>query len=80
MGNAIASLNLNRPQCKRQTSGGVSLCNIEPVKSQLLTEMVALEQHMEALSSDAGALDFSMIQTYKEMIRSRQQFFNELNH
>lgn len=80
MSNAIASLDLNRPQCKRQTLGGVPLRNTELVKQQLLAELVELEKQMEVLKSDANRVDFSMIQTYKEMIHSRRQFFNELNN
>lgn len=79
MANAIVSLDLNRPQYKAQTLGGVSLHNTDLVKQQLLKELVELEKQMDVLKSSGDAVDFSMIQTYKEMIHSRRQFFNELN-
>ena len=80
MANTIVSLNLNRPKRKGQTLGGVPLQNTELVKQQLLVEIVELEKQMEALITSGDAVDFSMIQTYKEMIHSRRQFFNELNN
>lgn len=79
MANAIVSLDLNRPQYKAQTLSGVPLHNTDLVKQQLLQELVELEKQMDALKSGGDAVDFSMIQTYKEMIHSRRQFFNELN-
>lgn len=78
---AIGSLYLNKPQLRQQTLGGVPLHNnIELVKVKLLGELVELEKQMEALKLDATTVDFSMMQTYKEMIHSRQLFFNELSH
>lgn len=79
MGNAIGSLDLNRPQPKQQTLNGVPLQNTELVKLKLLEELVELEKQMEDLKASADTVDFSMIQTYKEMIHSRKNFFNELN-
>jgi hypothetical protein len=79
MKNVIGTLDLNRPASKHETAGGVRLQNIESVKEQLLAELVELEKQMEVLQSTQGATDFSMMQTYKEMIHSRKAFFNELN-
>mgnify|MGYP000268265407 CR=1 FL=1 len=79
MKQAIGSLDLNRPQSRYETAGGVSLQNIKPVKDQLLEELVELEKQMRILEAGASAIDFSMLQTYKEMIHSRKAFFNELN-
>ncbi|KKK63308.1 hypothetical protein LCGC14_2995620, partial [marine sediment metagenome] len=49
------------------------------VKEKLLEELVELEKQMEVLESQNAFTDFSMMQTYKEMIHSRKSFFNELN-
>jgi hypothetical protein len=80
MKKAIGSLDLNRPQSRHETAGGVSLQNTSSVKEKLLEELVELEKQMETLESQETVTDFSMIQTYKEMIHSRKSFFNELNH
>lgn len=79
MKKAIGSLDLNRPQSRHETAGGVSLQNTVLVKEKLLEELVELEKQMEVLESQDTFTDFSMMQTYKEMIHSRKSFFNELN-
>ncbi len=79
MKKAIGSLDLNRPSSRHETAGGVRLQNTKTVKDQLLEEMVELQKQLEVLESQSPALDFSMMQTYKEMIHSRKSFFNELN-
>ncbi len=79
MKRAIGSLNLNRPKARYETAGGVRLENTELLKEKLLEELVELDKQMEVLKSSGDKIDFSMMQTYKEMIRSRWSFFNELN-
>ena len=79
MKKAIGSLDLNRPQSRQETPGGVRLQNTELLKSKLLQELVELEKQMELLRSDANKVDFSMLQTYKEMIHSRKVLFNQLS-
>ena len=44
-----------------------------------LEELVELEKRMKTLESESPSVDYSMIQTYREMIHSRKAFFNELN-
>ena len=80
MSRAIGQLNLGKPASKRETLGGVGLQNTDLVKAQLLKELVALEEQMDALKMAGDTIDFSMMQTYKEMIHSRQAFFKELDH
>ncbi|MCP3907572.1 MAG: hypothetical protein GY712_06100 [Oceanicoccus sp.] len=80
MKKAIGYLDLNRPELRHETAGGVALQNTDSVKEKLLQELVELEKQMEALEARAATVDFSMLQTYKEMIHSRRVFFNELNH
>jgi hypothetical protein len=78
MNKAIGNLKLNRPHLKSETAGGVSLQNIYSVKEQLLGELVELQQQMELLEQKSDSVDFSMMQTYKEMMHSREILFNEL--
>ena len=79
MRRAIGSLDINRPQLRHETLGGVSLQNTSKVKEKLLQELLELEKQMELLKSESGKVDFSMMQTYKEMIHSRKTLFNELS-
>ena len=79
MKSTIGTLDLNRPTSRHETAGGVRLQNTEAVKEKLLEELVELEKQMEIMQSDSTSVNFSMMQTYKEMIHSRKAFFNELN-
>lgn len=79
MKKTIGTLDLHRPQRKNETPNGVRLQNTETVKEQLLAELVELEKQMEYLENNSSSVDFSMLQTYKEMISSRKSMFNELN-
>ena len=80
MGKTIGSLKLGKPTAKHQTLGGVGLQNTRFVKTQLLEELVKLDAQMESLRASEDAIDFSMMQTYKEMIHSRQLHYRELDH
>jgi hypothetical protein len=48
------------------------------LREQLLTEIQALEQKLADLQGDEDAVDFSMQQTCREMIHSRQQLYLKL--
>lgn len=80
MKKAIDYLELNRPEIRHETLGGVALKNTKSVKERLLQELVELEKQMEMVEAKTTTIDFSILQTYKEMIHSRRIFFNELNH
>lgn len=75
----IGFLDLNRPHRMSATKSGVRLNNTSPIKEKLLGDLVELQKQMESLEATAGGVDFSMLQTYKEMIQSRKSLFNELN-
>lgn len=79
MEKAIGSLDLNRPQLKQETAGGARLQNTRLLKERLLEELVELDKQLEVLSEQGDRVDFSMMQTYKEMIHSRKTLFNKLN-
>lgn len=73
------ALHLHRPPSRRETLAGVRLQNVEAVKAKLLEEIVELETQLDKLKSSGKAIDLSLIETYREMIRSRRQFFSELS-
>ncbi len=52
---------------------GVTLNNTCLVRRQLMDDIVRLERQAEVLALNGGPHDFSMIQTYKEMIHSRRE-------
>jgi hypothetical protein len=53
-------------------------CSSARVREQLLTEIQALEDRLLALQDSEVAIDYSMRQTCREMIQSRQRFFLQL--
>lgn len=48
------------------------------LREQLLTEIQALEQRLASLQNSEENVDFSMQQTCREMIHSRQQLYLQL--
>lgn len=74
----VGSLNLHRPPSRRENLAGVKLRNIQAVKEKLLEEMVELESQLEKIKG-GDPIDFSLLQTYREMLHSRRQFFRELD-
>lgn len=50
------------------------------LKEQLIKEMLELDQLKQALENESATVDFSMRQTYKEMIQSRRALLEQINH
>lgn len=73
------ALNLHRPPSRRETLAGVRLQNVEAVKAKLLEEIIELESQLDKVKISGKPLDLALIETYREMIRSRRQFFHELS-
>ena len=73
------ALHLHRPPSRRETLAGVRLQNVEAVKQRLLEEIIELESQLDKIKSSINPLDLSLVETYREMIHSRRQFFAELN-
>lgn len=71
-------LHMHRPPSRRETLAGVRLQNVQAVKQRLLEEIIELESQMDKIKGSGDPVDLSLIQTYREMIHSRRQFFNEL--
>lgn len=72
-------LHLHRPPSRRETLAGVRLQNIQAVKEKLLEEIVELESQLDKIKGSGDPIKLSLIQTYREMIRSRRKFFSELD-
>ncbi len=53
-------------------------CRSTRLREQLLVEIQALEQKLADLQDDGANVDFSMQQTCREMIHSRQQLYLKL--
>ncbi len=47
-------------------------------KAKIQAEITNLQRQLELLSIDADSVDFSMLETYKEMISARQQMISNL--
>lgn len=60
---------------------GLNTHNTNALKEKLVKEMLELnKQRQEMEISDNGDMDFSMAQTYKEMIDSRRSMLSQLNN
>lgn len=55
------------------------LKNTHLLQTQLLAEMLALDKQRCAMEIGASKIDFSMLQTYKEMIQSRRILLNQVS-
>lgn len=50
------------------------------LKEKLMKEMLELNKQREDMEIGSSTVDFSMLQTYKEMIASRQSLLDQLNN
>lgn len=64
---------------KRHSLARLKLNNTNALKERLVKEMLVLNKQRQELESGAEKVDFSMVQTYKEMINSRRSLLNQLN-
>ena len=62
----------------RATHVGVSFNRTDPLRMQLIREITCLERQLEHLKLEQVRVDFSMMQTYKEMIHSRREMLGSL--
>ncbi len=53
-------------------------CQSAQLREQLLEEIQALDQKLEALQQAGREIDFSLVQTCREMIQSRQRMFEKI--
>lgn len=64
---------------KKRLNTSANLNKNYALKEQLVREMLALNKQREDLEVKSGAVDFSMLQTYKEMIYSRQTLLDQID-
>ncbi len=71
-------LALNQRRQKEELTNRRNLQNTGVLKEQLLNEVRELEKQAARLQLTEDGVNFSMIQTYREMIHSREKLFSEL--
>tara|TARA_B100000809_G_C14673944_1_gene364308 strand:+ start:122 stop:355 length:234 start_codon:yes stop_codon:yes gene_type:complete len=59
---------------------GINFNSTKPLREKLLREITHLERQLEQLrlDDDGKGIDFSMLQTYKELIQCRRGMLKEL--
>lgn len=66
-------------KCDRHESDTpLDWCRSAQLRDQLVSEIRALEEQMTSLEESKSEIDFSLRQTCREMIHSRQQLFLQL--
>lgn len=70
---------LHRPPPRETLRGTPKISNVSAVREHLLKEIVELESRLEHLKSAGGSPDFSLMQTYREMIKARRNLFQQLS-
>lgn len=75
MNDTFSGMGLHRSDIK---TGAYDLPSCSRMRNQLLSELMLLDAHLEKMNSSHTRWDFSMAQTYKEMIHSRQALFRQL--
>lgn len=70
---------LHRPPARENVTGSPRMSNVSAVREHLLKEIVELESRLEHLKSAGSAPDFSLMQTYREMIKARKDLFHQLS-
>lgn len=68
------------PKAAKAEHVGVDFQDTHSVRQKLIKEIKHLERQAAHMSTDSGHVDFCMIQTYKELIHSRQVMLNQLPH
>ncbi len=63
---------------KSQAFASMNVHSTNALKEKLVKEMLELDKQRQQLDIDEGKMDFSMVQTYKEMIQSRRVMLNQL--
>ena len=73
-------LRSTRPRKTQQFHSHMSMSETHALKEKLIREMLDLDKQRENLEIGASQMDFSMVQTYKEMIHSRRMLLNQLEN
>lgn len=65
---------------KLNSIDSTKLHNPNQLKQHLIKEMLELDKQKQALEASNSQVDFSMMQTYKEMIQSRRVLLEQINN
>lgn len=57
---------------------GITLGRTEALRDKLIAEITEYERQQAALKLNGNQVNFSMIQTYKELIHARKDMLNKL--
>jgi len=57
---------------------GVTLSSTEPLRDKLIAEITEYKRQQAALKLNGNTVNFSMIQTYKELIHARRTMLQHL--
>lgn len=63
---------------RSQNTLGASFNRTEQLQEQLIAEITAFERQLDSAEMHGEQKDFSMIQTYKELIHSRRTMLDKL--
>ena len=75
--NSYDKLELHKSDCGN-ADPALDWCRCTRLREQLLTEIHALEERLSALRDCEAGMDYSLRQTCREMIHSRQQLYLQL--
>lgn len=64
---------------KNKPLDGQKLNNTNALKEQLLREMLELDKQRQQLELEGDAVNFAMLQSYREMIQTRRIMLDRLN-
>lgn len=76
--NATATWNKFMTRNRNSLGVGVNLGSTEDLRDKLVAEITAYERQQAALKLNGTQVNFSMIQTYKELIHARRDMLNRL--
>lgn len=65
---------------KLNSIDSTKLHNPNELKQRLIKEMLDLDKQKQAIEANNSPFDFSMHQTYKEMIQSRRILLEQINN
>ena len=65
-------------RANRTAQLGINFNRTDPLREQLIAEITSLERQREEMKLNQVKVDFSMLQTYKEMIQCRRVMLDTL--
>lgn len=66
------------PKPNKNLGVGVNLGHTDPLRDKLIAEITAYERQQAALKLHDNKFNFSMVQTYKELIHARREMLQHL--